>query len=443
MHQPQAKNRKSNRSAILIVHGVGQQKKFDTLSGFAAGLKTHIQRRHPHTPLKISRELLKGNNIDSFLRLHWGQQNKTQLDVVEYYYQPKLQRQVKREDVFNWLLTTAKRVKQVYRSKGLGENKRLPPGKSYLLTGSWLLPFIRGLIFLITLFEQFKFSLPITNFVKRWVFARLDTILTDFAGDVVAYTAIDQKLRLNKVRENILSGCIHKLKYLLEAKNEKGELLYDQVVVAGHSLGSVVIYDTVSQINRELQTGLWKIPGNNKRLSGLVTFGSPLDKIAMFFWPLPEKMPPSNDDTLKTKAKWLEAKTALYVSLLPHFHGLRGLNTALQNEQTLSVKQPESKSLAHMVWLNFYHPRDLIAGHLDAYEKLTNIKTSIEIDKNGDNYSGKHTPNFPEAHSYYWYDPRMLQMIIDTFLERNIANAIHREEVGDYLEPLSNFKSKI
>lgn len=442
MNPSQVQNSKSNRSAILIVHGVGQQKQFDTLSGFAAGLKVNIQRRHPDTPLKISRELLKSGNVDSFLRLHWGESD-TQLDIVEYYYQPKLQRQVKREDVVDWLLTAAKRVKQVYRSKGFGKDEKKTPGDNYLLTGSvWLLWIVRPLIALIRLLERLEFALPVANIVKRWIFARLDTVLTDFVGDVVAYTAIDPRLRLNKVREDILSGCVHKLKHLLEAKNEKGELIYDQVIVAGHSLGSVVIYDAVSRINRELQAGCWKIPDNSERLSGLVTFGSPLDKIAMFFWPLPEKTPQPDDEVLRNKAGWLQTKKALYAGLLPHFHGLRGLNVALRGEQPLSVEQPESEPLAHMVWLNFYHPEDLVAGHLDAYEKLTNIKTSAEIAKNGDDYTGTHTPNFPEAHSYYWYDPRMLQMIIDTFLERNIAHVINQKTVGDYLKPLRHFESK-
>jgi len=442
MDQSQSQSNRSNRSAILIVHGVGQQKRFDTLSGFAAGLSENMQRRHPDTPLGVSRELLKDGNVDSFLRLHRGE-GDPQLDIVEYYYQPKLQRQVKREDVVDWLLTAAKRVKQVYRSKGFSNDERQTPGDNYLLTGSvWLLRIMRPLIALVRLLEQFRFASPVANIVKRLIFARLDTVLTDFVGDVVAYTAIDPRLRLNKVREDILSGCVHKLRHLLEAKNEKGELVYDQVIVAGHSLGSMVIYDAVSQINRELQAGCWKIPGNSQRLSGLVTFGSPLDKIAMFFWPLPEKTSPPDDDASRNKAGWLQAKNALYAGLLPHFHGLRGLNVALRGEQPLTVKQPENEPLAHMVWLNFYHPEDLVAGHLDAYEKLTNIKTSAGIEKNGDNHTGAHTPGFPEAHSYYWYDPRMLQMIIDTFLERDIAHAIDQKMTGEYLRPLRNFESK-
>jgi len=441
MSQSPTQGSGKKRSAILIAHGIGQQKRFDTLGGFAAGLKVNIQRRHPDASLEVSRELLKSGNIDSLLRLHQGE-GDTQVDVVEYYYQPKLQRQVKPEDVVDWLLTAAKRIKQVYRSRAFSDRERKTPGDRYLLAGTaGLLRIVRPLIALVALLERFQFASPIANFVKRFIFARLDTVLTEFVGDVVAYTAIDPRLRLNTVREDILSGCVNKLKHLLEAKDEQGEPLYDQVIVAGHSLGSVVIYDAVSQINRELQVGHWQIPGGNERFSGLVTFGSPLDKVAMFFWPLPEPAAESTSDSAsRNKAEWLRSKQALYAGLLPHFHGLRGLNVALRGEQPLSVTQPESKPLGHMVWLNFYHPKDLVAGHLDAYEKLTNIKTSAEIAEKGGGYSGSHSPSFPEAHSYYWYDPRMLQMIIDTFLERDIAHAIKQKKVGDFLKPLQDFE---
>ena len=434
MNSASVQRKKSTRIAILVIHGVGQQMRFDTLSGFAASLKTSLLTLNPNASCEIRRDLIDANGIDSLLRISC---DDTQIDVIEYYYQPKLQRQVSREDVIDWLANTAKRVKRIYNFKLLSGKA---PDERYLLSRvSLFAKFLLLLINLSKFLELTGFTSPLANLLKRFVFSRLDSVLTDFVGDVVAYTAIDPKLRLNEVREDILFGCVDKIKSLLTNEDkEKKELTYDHVLVAGHSLGSVVGYDALSKINRELQNSATNLPGGNERLSGLVTFGSPLDKIAMFFWPLPEEKEKISERfgvEADRKSKWLDEKNALYAGLLTHFHGLRGLENIMDGK-TLSVIQPQSNPLDHVVWLNFFHPEDLIAGHLDAYKKLTNIKTSAEITgpDASDHYGGAYTPSFPEAHSYYWYDPKMMEIIIKTFLHNNIIDVIKRGDIGDYLE---------
>lgn len=66
--------------------------------------------------------------------------------------------------------------------------------------------------------------------------------------------------------------------------------LYDQVMVVGHSLGSVVAYDTLNDaINRDAAAGGWAAGsralqyGVVDRTRLLLTFGSPLDKTAFIF----------------------------------------------------------------------------------------------------------------------------------------------------------------
>ena len=69
---------------------------------------------------------------------------------------------------------------------------------------------------------------------------------------------------------------------------------FDQVVLSGHSLGSVIAYDTVN----ELLSRVWATQELSRtgadaaqtltrtdleKLRGLVTFGSPLDKVCYFY----------------------------------------------------------------------------------------------------------------------------------------------------------------
>ncbi len=57
---------------------------------------------------------------------------------------------------------------------------------------------------------------------------------------------------------------------------------YEAVVIAGHSLGGVIAYDAINRLHtyplQDNDTQKW-----TEALCGLITFGSPLDKIAFYF----------------------------------------------------------------------------------------------------------------------------------------------------------------
>jgi hypothetical protein len=437
-HAPEEGRR---RVAILVVHGVGQQNRYDTLSNFAAGVMRVLKEQHPDA-VRASRELIHlDGHDDSLIRL---EAPGATIDIIEYYYQHKLQRQVAPEDVVDWLTETARRVRILYstgdvvtnrRGAGPRETMQLPVGYLFsdkrLLAGlaalpirvvGVMMPFLRGLSALHPI-GHFLASLVI-----RPAYLLIWPLLRDFAGDVVAYTAYDPKLKLNHVRGETLGGCVAALKALLAFKDGDGRLAYDEVIVAGHSLGSVVAYDALSRLSNDIVGRHWQVPADDKRLSTLVTFGSPLDKIALLFWPLNLEqrclMLPirgslqlwwqslfgrgGQAEWQRLREEWREEQAKLQSSMVRHYHGLRALWIDV-GDGRVPLPEPE-RALGHMEWLNFYHKRDLIAGHLDAFAGLENI----EVHSPGDPAA----PRFPEAHSYYWYSEKMYEKIIQRLVSR-------------------------
>lgn len=95
-------------------------------------------------------------------------------------------------------------------------------------------------------------------------------------GDVPLYVTADENSALYATRAAILKRGSDALRRLLESGG------YDSVYVAGHSLGSVIAYDTLNHLQRERRTGRLADPAY-QRLRGFTSFGSPLDKIDYFF----------------------------------------------------------------------------------------------------------------------------------------------------------------
>ncbi len=112
----------------------------------------------------------------------------------------------------------------------------------------------------------------------------LRRVLVDYVGDVAVYVTADAKQASYEARTAILKASPAVLARMLRR--------YDRVIVLGHSLGSVIAYDTIN----ELLSQVWASPDAGTppasapvdaaqlaKLQGLVTFGSPLDKVYYFF----------------------------------------------------------------------------------------------------------------------------------------------------------------
>lgn len=117
------------------------------------------------------------------------------------------------------------------------------------------------------------------------ILALLSYAFAGYVADVAVYTNMDAKSKDFETRNLILNGSTSALKLVLKSP------AYDRVVLAGHSLGSVIAYDTINELLVE-QSGA---PDDDavakerltlaelQKLRGLLTFGSPLDKVFYFF----------------------------------------------------------------------------------------------------------------------------------------------------------------
>jgi len=132
-------------------------------------------------------------------------------------------------------------------------------------------------------------------YVARW-------FLREYVGDVAAYVSSYSVSKFEDLRNAIQKAALDVFQPVYEEKvepehfkrkrndhAEKGhhppepemEFLYKEIVAVGHSLGSVIAYDTVNElINLPSETPTLDAATRTK---AMLTFGSPLDKTAFIF----------------------------------------------------------------------------------------------------------------------------------------------------------------
>lgn len=126
--------------------------------------------------------------------------------------------------------------------------------------------------------------------VKRWVAvwivlagmsAFVRSLLVQYIGDVAAYVTPSSLDRFDTIRTRIKDSVFKTVDAVYRAESN-GAMLYDSVIVVGHSLGAVAAYDGVNRILNEDRRTAGGIDAQ-KRTKGIVTFGAPLDKTAFIF----------------------------------------------------------------------------------------------------------------------------------------------------------------
>jgi hypothetical protein len=174
--------------------------------------------------------------------------------------------------------------------------------------------------------------------------------LTAYVADVAVYVNADPKSKNYKARNAILEGSTAALKMLL------GSDAYDRVILAGHSLGSVIAYDTINELLAERnaeprpkpdQPDPYLDPAQLQKLKGLLTFGSPLDKIYYFF---------------REHVKRDQAVRAQILSMLYSFRKKRAGRTYGEFQFNYSFDQ-----LDELEWLNAWACLDPVSGRLNFY----------------------------------------------------------------------------
>jgi len=158
-------------------------------------------------------------------------------------------------------------------------------------------------------------------------------LLVQFVGDVTAYISSNKIDRFEEIRKKIKDAAKESAGavYLAKAK-DSDDFEYEKVAVVGHSLGSVIAYDTLNRLIADDALAS-QTTGIVRRTGLFLTFGSPLDKIAFFF-------------------------------------SVMGKNTQHIREQLAAVVQPMIQDYRNRTfrWVNVYSRNDIICGSLDFYD---------------------------------------------------------------------------
>ena len=202
--------------------------------------------------------------------------------------------------------------------------------------------------------------------------------VVEFVGDVAIYVSSYKVSRYDDIRTKILNevfGVARQIYSAGVADNSNPE--YDDVVIVGHSLGSVISYDLLNwcinwdQVENNFKH---KVVGRTKRL---ITFGSPLDKTAFLF---------------RTQVS-----------------SARNLREALAaRQQPLILDYTKFRPLETFRWINIYSPADIISGSLEYYDV-----------EGLPGYNGVINVKDPEAtmpllaHVQYWNNAELHKQIYD------------------------------
>jgi hypothetical protein len=408
-----------SNTAILIVHGIGNQLPLETLDSFARGLIKEYQTTF-NTSLSLTHELVAKSDenggvwFDNVLRIKKSE-SECYIDLYEYYWANYSQNVATWNDLSKWLNGVVAGAKIFYEDSKIWElkkqtdspffNKKTGKFNSFkywfflvfaskiIVIGSF---FRKLLIKVVTLLFGSLGSEMLQNFLNGKMHDLLNVI-----GEVSIYNVFDPKSKFYDTRRKILDNAVNAVKFLIEIKDKNECLCYPSLIIAGHSLGSEIAYDAINRINllsnnNKLENydnlgrcTLIKHSGKTlaDQLNGFITFGSPLDKTAFF---LRENVP--NSEFVRQQ-------------FLDHYHGFKS-GSLFKKIQKFPIKINTDLIclLESVKWRNYYDHKDYVSGCLDYYTGLTNIDCQFEAGL------------FGFTHGYYWETPNFYKDIITNFL---------------------------
>jgi hypothetical protein len=163
--------------------------------------------------------------------------------------------------------------------------------------------------------------------------------IVEYVGDVTAYVAPYKDSKFDEIRQKIqaVGLSVGKVIYGFGPRTVNVPD-YRKILVVGHSLGSVLAYDTLDAlINQDNVSAPGARRGVVARTRALVTFGSPLDKTAFIFRMQARK-----------QRDWIREQLAASVQPLIVSYAL--------------YRPPGFE------WVNIWSPMDIISGELNYYD---------------------------------------------------------------------------
>ena len=204
--------------------------------------------------------------------------------------------------------------------------------------------------------------------------------LIEYVGDVAAYISPFKDSKFDALRTQIQQIGLRVGRAIYGFTGVPGVPYYHRVVVVGHSLGSVLAYDT---LNALINSDLVSDPKDRchvlDRTSSLITFGSPLDKTAFLF----------RNQSNHPKDPLREQLAAGFQPLI--------LDYAYRQKLT---------------WINLWAPKDVISGELDYYdlpEYYGPPNNPLRV-RNVQDPAGK---TWFKAHIQYWTGETLARILYD------------------------------
>ncbi|MBO8170692.1 MAG: hypothetical protein H0Z33_02255 [Bacillaceae bacterium] len=362
------------KTGILVIHGIGEQAPFETLDLFCVNWIDYVKTQGEDIEVTHKRRRTEQNRYQDYVSIHHP--NGQEIDVHEYYWAHRVKRDISFSEVLNWLVTTSDGAREYYDEYNEYVQEQEPPFKNGRFIFRW---YVKPL-------GRFFRTISMMPWVIRWLIpAGLDRLIhlligrtrrlfLNYIGDVVIYTSSDLKSEYYQYRECVLNGAVEKIRDLMLNHD------YEQLIILGHSMGSVIAYDALKRVNHEMNHDE-HLQRQRYKIKSLLTTGSPLDKVAFFFRH--------------------RAKKSAYVRkfLIYALHGFRTREKPFI-PKGITLETPVKDHLEHVKWVNFWDPGDPISGHLDYYRDVENIRVDNQRD-------------WGITHMYYWSNRDVYRRMMD------------------------------
>jgi hypothetical protein len=373
-------------TAFLVIHGIGAHKPFATLDQFVRTFYEVLKEQNPTLNISIKHKLERHKDwIENYISLE--SEEMPTLDFYEYYWDCYMVHGVTMAEVMEWLDNASNGAQTFYNKMPELVKKYQSAGVELFKDGEFefrgyhrIIVGAASQIRLLSIIGPILVNMPKVGAIIKPLAHLASDRITNLLGDLVIYTTSDVRARNYEIRQKILSGAVEELRLLL------GNNHYGQIIVAGHSLGSVIAYDALNRVFQDMSVDGGICNDLTPKIAGLVTFGSPLDKIAFFFQ---DRLSPQQDKPRK-KQEFKLPENFVQRQILAHFHGYKGIKLP-SDYAPIPIDNPFQHQFDkdESVWLNFFHKNDFVSGSLDAYKPVVNMECKEDVGING-------------AHNHYW-----------------------------------------
>jgi hypothetical protein len=397
--------------AILVCHGIGMQVRFETVDCVTRQLLREHTARGGLEPTVQVRQTLHANKLlpRAELTLPLPDGSVRDVHIYEAYWAPIPEGRVSAGDVARFLFTS---TWNGLRNSAFGSFERWMFGglqrceyRSAMLYlaallllvlttvwAAWLVSFVLVVWHAGSVLQSaigHLGQLTITGWTVMQAVLWLGSFggallvrstLIQYLGDIAAYVFAHDVNKFAQIREEIQATATEVAEHVFQSRTLQKTPLYERVFVLGHSLGTVVAYDTLNRLIAQdlAHTGTSDIP---RRTGLFLTFGSPLDKTAFIF---------------RTQQK-----------------------AAPIREQYAAVKQPLILDYAYRPqrWINLHASRDWISGALNYYD----APGSAGGERHIQNLRVSSAWNPLAAHLQYWEGADVRRLVYDALLSAPIS----------------------